>query len=184
MRLVATFLLCGVALTTGAAEIWRWKDANGVTHYSDQPRPGAELIMVDAPRPSGDSSPPPVPVPETDGTVTERPPPPFTYARCTVAEPVHDQTFHGVQPVSVRLTIEPALQPGHRIQLFVNGAARSDWPANAIEYTLPEVFRGSHTLSVRIVDEQGRPACSGPSSTFHLRQPSVLSPLRQGQSGA
>jgi hypothetical protein len=25
-------------------EVYRWKDANGLWHYSDQPQPGAELV--------------------------------------------------------------------------------------------------------------------------------------------
>jgi hypothetical protein len=45
MRQIATFLLFGVALTAGAAEIWRWKDANGVVHYSDNPVPGAKAAV-------------------------------------------------------------------------------------------------------------------------------------------
>jgi Domain of unknown function (DUF4124) len=30
--------------TAGAAEIYRWKDANGSWHYADQPAPGAERV--------------------------------------------------------------------------------------------------------------------------------------------
>jgi hypothetical protein len=38
----AALLIAGSALAAG--EIWRWKDANGTWHYSDQPQPGAELV--------------------------------------------------------------------------------------------------------------------------------------------
>ena len=43
-------------MLAAAAETWRWKDANGVVHYSDRPVPGAERVSVVAPKPS--SSPP------------------------------------------------------------------------------------------------------------------------------
>ena len=33
-------------------EVYRWKDVNGVWHYSDQPQPGAELVK----KPGGRSS--------------------------------------------------------------------------------------------------------------------------------
>lgn len=52
-----------LALLMGAGEIYRWKDANGVWHYSDQPQPGAELVKssrLPGPTPGGS---PPAPAP-------------------------------------------------------------------------------------------------------------------------
>lgn len=39
---VVSLLAAGVA--SGAGEVYRWKDANGNWHFSDQPTPGAELV--------------------------------------------------------------------------------------------------------------------------------------------
>ena len=36
--------VCIVATGAGQGDIYRWKDANGNWHYSDQPQPGAELV--------------------------------------------------------------------------------------------------------------------------------------------
>jgi hypothetical protein len=178
MRLVASILLCAVALTAGAAEIWRWKDANGVVHYSDQPRPGAERISAGSPAPGSVALPDVVAQPdeanESLGQQSQ------AYTSCAVVSPADDENFQGVQAVSVQLSVEPQLQPGHRIQLLVNGAALPEWPAAATSYTLPEVFRGSHTLSARVLDARGRPVCSGPSITFHIRQQSLIRPGRSG----
>jgi hypothetical protein len=46
MRRPAYFLACALVATlaTHAADIYRWKDANGVWHYSDQPVAGAERV--------------------------------------------------------------------------------------------------------------------------------------------
>jgi hypothetical protein len=178
MRQVATFLLFGVALTAGAAEIWRWKDANGVVHYSDNPVPGAERIIVNTPRPSGSGEPPAQTAATPAPLAPEPSSRPVAYTSCAVLSPARDETFRGVQAVSVTLGIEPALPQGHRIQVFVNGVARGDWPPESSNFTFPEVFRGSHTLNVRIVDQNGRTVCNGPSSTFHLQQVTVLSPAR------
>jgi hypothetical protein len=74
----ATILIAASALA--ASEVYRWKDANGTWHYSDQPHPGAELVRrgnrpvtdastgtaatpapaAPAPAPAADSNPPPV----------------------------------------------------------------------------------------------------------------------------
>ena len=175
MRHVAPVLLLGFALTAGAAEIWRWTDANGVVHYSDNPVPGAVRMSISAPRPSGSG-----PVGEPPPEVTPREPrqQPFAYVRCEVASPARDETFHRVQAVNIALDVEPALQSGHRIEVQVNGVRLADWPANAISYTIPEVFRGSHTVQVRVLDMDGAVLCTGQPLTFHLRQQSVLAPGR------
>src|SRR5690349_19926511 len=150
MRLITSFLLCSVALNAGAADIWRWTDADGVVHFSDQPRPGAvkvNLGPISAPSGNG-------PRPE-EPTVEAAPEPrrqTFAYTSCVVQSPENDQTFNGVQPVTVILAIEPQLQDGHRVQVYVNGALNTDWPPEATSFTLPEVFRGSHTIQARIVD--------------------------------
>ena len=173
MRQVASVLLLCFALTAGAAEIWRWTDANGVVHYSDNPVPGAVKMSISAPRPSGTG-----PLPEPSPEVAPREPrqQPFAYTRCEVAAPARDETFHSVQAVSIVLDVEPALRSEHRIEVQVNGMRLTDWPANATQYTIPEVFRGSHTLQVRIVDAGGVVMCTGEPLTFHLRQQSVLAP--------
>jgi hypothetical protein len=179
MRQVAPFLLCIFALTAGAAEIWRWRDANGVVHYSDNPRPGAERITVNAPRPSGDGPAAQAELPAESGVAVANPDVPVSYRSCIVLSPQNDQTFFGVQAIDVALSVQPGLQNGHRIQVLANGAVLPAWPATAVAYTLPEVVRGSHTLAVRILDQNGRTVCTAPPITFHLRQNSVLPPAGQ-----
>lgn len=177
MRHVATLLLLGVALTAGAAEIWRWTDANGVVHYSDHPVPGATRMSVDpAPKPSGSGPLPAAPAPAPARDPAPATAPAALYMSCNITSPGGDETFHSVQPVSVQVNVQPALRAGHRIQVFMNGTPRTDWPANSPLYTLPEVTRGSHTLQARVVDESGNVVCSAPPVTFHLRQQSVLPP--------
>lgn len=76
---VALILAAGIGLThSGAAradaDIYRWKDAQGVYHYSDQWVPGSELIKssgklrppVDTPPPASSSS---------SSTTSDAPPP-------------------------------------------------------------------------------------------------------------
>jgi Domain of unknown function (DUF4124) len=63
VSIITAACLVGFALTSVAAgEIYRWKDASGVFHYSDQPQPGAELISG-PPKPPAPSTPTPSPTP-------------------------------------------------------------------------------------------------------------------------
>jgi hypothetical protein len=46
MRKIITFTVATLLMASafGAGEVYRWRGADGAWHYSDQPRPGAELV--------------------------------------------------------------------------------------------------------------------------------------------
>jgi hypothetical protein len=181
MRKLVALLSMWVALSATATELWRWKDADGVTHYSDRPAPGAERIDVQATQRSSGAS-----EPSAQAVVpSSSPPPPAAvtqYTRCAVAAPMNDEVFNNPGAVSARVDVEPALQPGHRLQVLLNGSAFAEWPANQFAYTL-NVYRGSYTLNARVVNANGRVLCAGSAITFHVRQPSVLAPGRKPSGG-
>jgi len=173
MRRFASFLLLGIALSAGATDIWRWKDANGVVHYSDSPTPGAQRMNI------GSTAPPAPSDVRPAGTVaapSAEPPAPIGYTRCVVTQPTSDQVFFAVDSVEVSVDVTPGLQGEDRLQVLLNGAPYAAWPENAQSATLTGLNRGSYTLSVRVVDKNGRTQCSGKSINFHVRQASVLSP--------
>jgi hypothetical protein len=178
MRRPVLFLLLGFVLAASAAEteIWRWKDANGVTHYSDSPVPGAERVTSRAPRPSGTT-----PAPATQVEEFTAPPEAtrVTYTRCAMVRPENDTTFFEVDSVAANITVEPALQSGDRVQVYLNGALYEGWPTNQMDGLFSNLYRGSYSVSVRVVDPNGVVRCTGPAMNFHIRQPSLLSPQRK-----
>jgi hypothetical protein len=176
MRRSAVLLSMLFALNAGATELWRWKDADGVVHYSDRPVQGAERIDVRSQKSSGEIT------PKATAKVTPAPPPAqpvVNYTRCVVSSPTNDQVFNAVSAVDVSLALEPALQVDHQLQVLLNGRADPDWPAGALSRTLVNLNRGSYTLSVRVLDLNGRALCAGPTINFHVRQPSILAPGRK-----
>ena len=93
--------------------------------------------------------------------------------------PANDEVFNNVRSVPVSLQLIPGLQQGHRMQVLFDGQPYPAWPAGALYSTLLDLFRGTHTLSVNVLDANGRLLCGGPVISFHVRQPSLLSPARQ-----
>ena len=78
-----------LSLLIGAGEVYRWKDANGVWHYSDQPQPGAELVKsarLSSATPGGGSTPPPPPAARA-----EAPPPGIPEVTPQVASQVRQE---------------------------------------------------------------------------------------------
>ena len=46
MRRLPLLLLLVACATANSTTVYKWVDANGVTHYSDQPHPGAEKLEI------------------------------------------------------------------------------------------------------------------------------------------
>jgi hypothetical protein len=179
MRRLASFLLLGVALAAGAAtEVWRWKDANGVVHYSDSPVAGAERVQLDQAPATAGAAPKTAPAARGPAPIPEPAPSP-RYTRCAVTEPASDQNFRLGETVSAAVAIEPDLQPGHRIQVHLNNAPYPEWPEAGLAYQLNGLVRGTYTLSVRVLGPTERILCTGPGISFHVRQASILSPVRK-----
>ncbi len=178
MRQLASFLLIALVLPATAAEIWRWKDADGSWHFSDNPTPGAERVTVNPPTRSGSSAPPRAPTYSSSSALV-LPQEIVQYTRCVVAAPVNDAVFQWTDSVPATVIIDPTLQPGHRIEVLLNGSPYPQWSPDLRSYSFTGLFRGSYSLAVRVTDGKGAVLCNGPAITFHVRQPSVLSPVRK-----
>lgn len=166
-------MLIGTAAAS-AATIYKWVDEKGVTHYSDQPRPGAETVEV---APTQTYSAPPAPSVNTNPpaeTDTSRQP---AYAACEIASPANDEVLMNVSTVSGSVRLQPQLAPGHTITVELDGS-RAAGPMTSGQFTISPVDRGTHSLIAVVQDAYGQTACRTPAVTFHVRQPSVKAPNR------
>jgi hypothetical protein len=178
MRKLASLLSILAAITASAGETWRWKDANGVVHYSDRPVPGAVQINVRVTQKSSTDA--PAEQPSFNNSNGQTPPSETVgYTRCVITSPTRDQVINVPDAVGVSLELDPALQDGHQVQVFLNGRAYEEWPSGSIYFALSNLYRGTYSLSARVVDAQGKVLCGSQGMTFHVRQPSLLSPGRQ-----
>ena len=168
--LLTTLFVSGLA----AAQVYKWVDEDGVVHFSDQPRPGAEEVEL-----------PRSPTPPSDQPV--RPAAAATAASAApVAQQDQDPGYQSLQVVSpgpeetlwniggtldVRLALQPALQPGHQLRLYFDGAVRTV-PDTTIQ--LDEVYRGEHTIQAEVVDAAGELQIRSEGHRFYVQQTSVI----------
>jgi hypothetical protein len=160
-----------------AAPAWTWVDANGTVHYSDRPVPGARQVELAGAQGFGAQNP-------ARGTRPAQPAstPGAPYQIVEVVSPADQETLWNIGtalPVQVRF--QPALQAGHRYDLVLDGERRNVNTA-APRVTLPDVFRGEHTLQVVVIDSAGAEVMRSAARTFFVQQTSVLNPnSRAGQ---
>lgn len=162
-----------------AEEVYRWVDEDGVIHYSDQPHPGAEKLVIEgAPAPgtrlsSGASS------AQRAGTRTQpaqqpQAEEPFGYESLEISRPSAEETLWNIgATLDVTLDLQPSLQPGHRVRVYFDGEPRD---VSGTRFTLGEVYRGEHNLQAEIVDANGNVMIRSEPSRFYVQQTSVINP--------
>jgi hypothetical protein len=148
-------------------------DESGQTHYTDVPVPGAERIELLG----GEAIPAPSPRAGTAQTApAEAAPATVPYRRFVVVQPAQQQTLWNIGAVlNVQVDIDPPLQQGHHIDVFLDGQ-RINTGATSTEFTVPEVYRGVHTMQAVIADSNGKDLVRSLAVTFMVQQTSILNP--------
>jgi hypothetical protein len=155
-----------------AAPAWTWVDAEGTVHYSDRPVPGATQVELTGAQligtPARDRA------PSTTGQAASGTAP--AYQTIEIMSPAEQETLWNIGtalPVQVRF--QPTLLPGHRYDVLLDGQRRN---VNTVSprVTLPDVFRGTHSVQVVVFDGQGTEVMRSEVRTFFVQQTSTQNP--------
>jgi len=174
------YALLAVSLLPALAEavVCKTVDADGVVSYSEVPAAECPqpVKLPDysryTPRQLPSSAPAGAPA---VGATTER----FTgYDSIQIVQPEANGTVRSNEgDVAVSLSLQPALQPGHKIKLFLDGGAvQGEFDGTAIQ--LSGVERGTHSLRAVVSDASGKRLGDSPSVRFTLRKASIYDPPR------
>jgi hypothetical protein len=160
-------------------ELWTWRDANGVVHFSDTPGPGAKRVdLVVTGPPSGGAT---AQGPAT-GTAVAQPPaaPVTTYNLLEIWQPENGASFFDADAtVNVRIRAEPAVAEGDSLRLFLDGI-RVEGADNSLEYTLENLDRGTHSITATIRDSKGVEKIRSQPVVFYMKQNTIIAPRAVG----
>jgi hypothetical protein len=172
------------AAALAAEPAWTWVDANGRRHYSDRPVEGA--TRIDLPGAQGFATNRPAPTAQTarsttapgsTATPTNAAVAASSYRSFTITSPAHEETLWNIGAIlNVQVGVDPGLQPGHRIDAYLDGQ-RVAIGEQSQQFTIPEVFRGLHTMYAVIRDAGGRELRRSPEITFMVQQTSIANPV-------
>jgi hypothetical protein len=164
-------ILGAFSVTAGAsATLYKWVDADGVTHYSDRPAPGSEKVQIASAQtyksnPSAGASPNAGRKPA--GATS------FKYTRMEITRPTEGEAFvNNGGHVDASAVLEPDLLGGHQVWFVLDGTRQPE-PSGAGLSAAFQVDRGTHTLSAVVTDSAGHELISAPGVTFYVREPSV-----------
>ncbi|WP_223452964.1 MULTISPECIES: DUF4124 domain-containing protein [unclassified Pseudomonas] len=156
---------CLIALSA-SAEVFTYIDAQGNRVFTDQPGSGnAKRVPLATSNRMSANPTGAAPVIAEKRTETK---PLFRYDMLRVLVPEPDATIRSsAGELIVSITSEPGLQRGHRYRLLLDGQPTAE-PGPSPVFALSNIDRGSHNLSVEILDEHGRIAERTANQPFHM----------------
>lgn len=175
LLLLIALVTSGLSGAATAADIWKWVDANGVTHYSDQPVQGATKIEVRAGNVSQSSS-------GSVGSSTSSSSPSDedalpAYTDFAIYRPESNESIINTGgEVGVEIRVNPAVQALHQLSLYLDGQLVTGFPRNTQSYALKEVPRGVHSVTAVITDQYGKKLQETAAVGFNVRQESIANP--------
>jgi hypothetical protein len=173
-RLIHCLILLAsvTASVTASATTYRWVDANGVTHYSDQPQPGATKIQL-PPAQTYNSG---AAAKAGAATVDDAPPgaaaggiqPMLNASGCAITAPHDEQAFINISS----LTVSAKGPSGGEVRLLLDGGLLQK--GKSADFLISPVNRGMHTAVVVFTTIGGGELCRTQPVTFYVRKPSVI----------
>ncbi len=163
------FALLLVALPT-FAQVYTYVDAEGNRVFTDSPRDGNAKQVQMAPSnriepPTRRLSPPSAP-PAPAGPILS-----YELLRITIPQP--DATINdNAGNLIVTVNAEPALYPGHRYRLLLDGEPYGEAGRSPV-FPLQNIDRGTHQIAVEIITEGGIIVERTPSQPFHMKRISL-----------
>jgi len=88
-----------------------------------------------------------------------------------IVSPTHESTvpigFAG--DFSVTANVSPAMRKGEKAQLLMNGVPMGA-PQAGLNWSLSNIFRGAHILTVKVIGAQGDSLAVSPPVTVYVRR--------------
>lgn len=170
-RLLVTILT--TLSMTASAEVYRQVDSQGNVTFSDTPSRGAERIQV---KPVTTVTLPKMR--DIESRLAPEPKPASNqadslYSKITFTAPENNQAFYsGSGDIAFQVTSTPPLLEGHQFEVTLDGQPVGQNASGT--FTVRNVFRGTHSAQVNVVDARGRPVATGDSITFTVHRPTIL----------
>jgi len=167
MQRLIVFLLV-FACASANAEIFRRIGPDGQVYFSDQPGPDAERVELP---PSHSISLPPVNG-ETAGDEKADPQQdaPAFYTGFSITSPANDRGVRANNGnVTIQLSVQPELKPGHLIVLNVDGEDGETTRSSIdMKVEVTGLSRGQHTVIAKVVDDKGSELIQSDPVTFFV----------------
>ncbi|VVC77062.1 hypothetical protein AQUSIP_23890 [Aquicella siphonis] len=165
----ATFFLILTALNAHGEEVYEHINQDGSITYSDKPI-GENAVTITAPVVStAPAMASPAPQQKSAATLSADTEARKPYTAFAISSPGDQETIQNQPILIVDVKLDPPLQAGDRIQIYLDGNPLGKAAADThFEFTIP--YRGEHTLSAAIFDKNMKLLKQAPTFTIYVHQ--------------
>ncbi|WP_252177014.1 DUF4124 domain-containing protein [Endozoicomonas sp. 4G] len=164
MKTIIFILLLSLPLPGQASGIYKTVDKNGNVTFTDSPAPHKQAEPVEL-----------TPITNIPSQPTGRPTIKLLdeqkediYSVFMITQPANDSTVRDNGNFTVKVSLKPKLIKGHTLSLSVDGVQQGK-PQKNLQFKLSNVDRGTHQLSVTILDRNGK-TLKTTGSTVHVQR--------------
>ncbi|MCA1798442.1 MAG: DUF4124 domain-containing protein [Xanthomonadaceae bacterium] len=169
MKTLFVIIALALAAPATAQQVYRWVDENGVVHYSDI-RPAQSYESMHEGNPQGFD-------PAAQAEAGEEG---LSYMTIRIVAPPDGEAIWATGGVyTIQVETVPALQPGDRISLWLNGSELPGMPVASTSIGITGLIRGEHTLQAAVVGPEGQMRIFSTDISFHVLQASSNQPQRR-----
>ncbi|WP_432468554.1 DUF4124 domain-containing protein [Agarivorans sp. Z349TD_8] len=143
--------------------VYQWVDAQGVTHFSDQPQAGATQLEVNPvpPATQGPLVSPRAAVKKAEKTIKYQ---------LNISQPLNEQTIRDNQgKITIKAATSPAPNNSMSYKLVLDQLPQGQLSKQA-HFQLTNIDRGAHTIQVQLVDSSGKLIASSETITIFLHR--------------
>lgn len=169
-------LFLGLSLVLGAsAQIYKTVDKDGKVIYTDKPKGDQPVETLDLPPintlpPENNSGNFPAPQIQNRAEAIDY--------QVNIISPRENVTIPpGQRDLGIAVTLNPPLAGDHWLLYFMNGELLEETQESNI--LIQDVFRGSHTLVVEVIDSNGNSLGKSQPVIVNVIRPSVQNPARK-----
>ncbi|NOX92999.1 MAG: hypothetical protein GXP18_11285, partial [Gammaproteobacteria bacterium] len=153
--------------TPAIAEIYKRTNPDGSVEFTDVPRSDKEKPVPLGPMSTFKAMPAPQKATPASRASAN------TYSAVSIISPADETTIRdNTGTIKVNISVSPALRPGHKLALLVNGEQKGQSASGS--FTLDNLDRGSHSLTAQVLDKAGKTLISSTPVTVYLFRQSVI----------
>ena len=161
-KFILSLIFAFIAVSVTAETVYKKTNPDGSVTFTDLPSMNSEEVKIRKPTTYS-----PVGLPNLN-LPTKKLKPSFNY-ELTISQPINDSTITNQTDISVSAVIQPALKTGygHQVRFQLSDQSITSHSASV---TFKNISRGTHNISVSVVDRNGSVVSPVASSVFHLKR--------------
>ncbi|MCW7555828.1 DUF4124 domain-containing protein [Endozoicomonas gorgoniicola] len=166
IKTLPLFLMLITASFNASTQIYKSIDKHGNAVFTDKPSTNQPSEPVTLKPTTSLPSPPNIPSSHSAAEPTRHGKP--GYNVFSISNPANDSTVRNNGSFTIKVSLQPNLNRGHRVRFFIDGQAVAG-PQRTLSHQVENMNRGTHLIRAEVVNHSGK-VIQTTESTVHVQR--------------